>query len=148
MHPHKRYYRGQDRNNKTLHSMSETQLSKQKTKKSQPQEVVQKQKKAEDKNIEKLVEGLGELRKKEKYCDVAVCPKCKSINLRRVKSTMGDMSGHLGLLPVMYECLDCGWRGRLEIYATNKRQTWKEVVFIAEARDIEKENTKNGNSPI
>jgi len=37
----------------------------------------------------------------------------------------------------------CGWRGRLEIYATNKKQTWKEVAVMAEARDIEeKERNK------
>ncbi len=118
-------------------------MPKQKTRKTQNQEVVQKEKKAEAKNIEKLVEGLDELRRKEKYCDVAVCPKCKSINLHRVKSTLGDMSGHLGWLPVFYECLDCGWRGRLEIYATNKKQTWKEVVLMAEAREVEgEEKTK------
>jgi hypothetical protein len=96
-------------------------------------------KKAESKNVQKLMERLDELRKKEKYCDVAICPRCKSINLRRVKSTMGDMTGHLGWLPVIYECMDCGWRGRLEIFATNKRQSWKEVAVMAEARDIEKE---------
>jgi hypothetical protein len=113
-------------------------LSKRKNKK-QKQELVQKEKKAESKNVQKLMERLDELRKKKKYCDVAVCPKCKSINLRRVESTMGDMTGHLGWLPVIYECMDCGWRGRLEIFATNKKQSWKEVAVMAEARDIEKE---------
>jgi hypothetical protein len=105
----------------------------------QKQGLVQKEKKAENKNVQKVMERLDELRKKEKYCDVAICPRCKSINLRRVNSTMGDMTGHLGWLPVIYECMDCGWRGRLEIYATNKRQSWKEVAVMAEARDIEKE---------
>ena len=113
-------------------------MSKQRNKQ-QKQELVQKEKKAESKNVQKLMERLDELRKKEKYCDVAVCPRCKSINLRRVKSTMGDMTGHLGWLPVIYECMDCGWRGRLEIFATNKKQSWKEVAVMAEARDIEKE---------
>jgi len=114
-----------------------SKLSEQKTRKNQKQELVQKEKRAESKNIQKLVEGLDELRKKEKYCDVAVCPRCKSINLRRVNSMKGDIIGHMGWLPAIYECLDCGWRGRLEIYATNKKQTWKEVVIMAEARDIE-----------
>ena len=113
-------------------------MSKRKNKK-QKQELVHKEKKAESKNVQKLMERLDELRKKEKYCDVAVCPRCKSINLRRVKSTMGDMTGHLGWLPVIYECMDCGWRGRLEIFATNKGQSWKEVAVMAEARDIDKE---------
>jgi hypothetical protein len=113
-------------------------LSKRKNTK-QKQELVQKEKKAESKNVQKVIERLDELRKKEKYCDVAICPRCKSINLRRVNSKMGDMTGHLGWLPVIYECMDCGWRGRLEIFATNKRQSWKEVAVMAEARDIEKE---------
>ena len=115
-------------------------MSKQKTKKNQKQELVQKEKKAESKNVQKLVQRLDELRRKEKYVDVAVCPRCKSVNLRRVKSTMGDMTGHLGWLPVKYECLDCGWRGRLEIFATNKKQSWKEVAVLAEARDIKEED--------
>jgi RNase P subunit RPR2 len=113
-------------------------LSTQKTKK-QKQEIVQKKKAVEGKNVEKLMEKLDELRKKEKYCDVAICPRCKSVNLRRVNSMMGDATGHLGWLPVIYECLDCGWRGRLEILATNKKQSWREVAVMAEARDIKEE---------
>jgi predicted RNA-binding Zn-ribbon protein involved in translation (DUF1610 family) len=120
--------------------LSDSPLSKQETKKKQKQELVQKQKKAENKNVQKLAERLDELRKKEKYVDVAICPRCKSVNLRRVKSTMGDTTGHLGWLPVIYECLDCGWRGRLEIFATNKKQNWKEVAVMAEARDSEEED--------
>ena len=117
-------------------------MSKQRTKKKQKQEVVQKEKKAESKNIQKLVQRLDELKKNGKYVDVAVCPRCKSPNLRRVKSTCGDMTGHLGWLPVKYECLDCGWRGRLEVFATNKKQSWKEVVIMAEANEIENERKK------
>ncbi len=83
-------------------------MSKQKTQKSQKQEVVHKEKKAEAKNIGKLVEGLDELKRKQKYCDVAVCPRCKSIDLRRVASSKGDMFAHVGWLPPIYECLDCG----------------------------------------
>lgn len=120
-------------------------LSKQKTKKKQKQELVQEKKKAESKNIRKLVQRLDELRKKEKYVDVAVCPECKSVNLRRVKSTSGDMTGHLAWLPVKYECLDCGWIGRLELFATNKKQSWKEVVIMAEARRIEIEGKDKKN---
>jgi RNase P subunit RPR2 len=115
-------------------------LSEQKTKKKQKQELVQKEKKADAKNIQKLVQRLDELKKKGKEVDVAVCPKCKSVNLRRVESIKGDMTGHLGWLPVMYECLDCGWRGRLEIFATNKKQSWREVAIMAEARDLQVEN--------
>ena len=113
-------------------------MSTQKTKK-QKQEIVQKKKAVEGKNVEKLMEKLDELRKKKKYCDVAICPRCKSVNLRRVNSMMGDTTGHLGWLPVIYECLDCGWRGRLEILASNKKQSWREVAVMAEARDIKEE---------
>ena len=120
-------------------------LSEQKNKKKQKQQLLQRQKKAESKNVQKLAERLDELRKKEKYVDVAVCPRCKSVNLRRVKSMVGDSTGHLGWLPVMYECLDCGWRGRLEIFATNKKQSWKEVAVMAEARDIEEETKDKEN---
>ena len=108
---------------------------------SSKQELVQKEKKADNKNIEKIAQRLDELRKKGKYVDVAVCPVCKSPNLRRVKSICGDMTGHLGWLPVIYECLDCGWRGRLEIYATNRKLHWREVAIIAEARDLEQGNS-------
>lgn len=113
-------------------------MSKQKTKKTQKQQLVQ-AKKADEKNIQKLSIRLNELKKKHKFVDIAVCPKCKSPNLRRVNSISGDMTGHLGWLPVMYECLDCGWRGRLELFATNKNQSWKEVAIMAEARDIQNE---------
>jgi uncharacterized protein YbaR (Trm112 family) len=120
-------------------------LSKQKTGRKQKQEIVQKEKKVESKNIEKISQRLDELKKKGKYVDVAVCPVCKSPNLRRVKSTCGDMTGHLGWLPVMYECLDCGWRGRLELYATNRNQNWREVAIMAEARDLEAETRTEEN---
>ena len=122
-----------------------TRLSEQKTKSKQKQELVQKEEKAYSKNVQKLVQRLDELKKKEKFVDVAVCPKCKSVNLRRVRSFMGDMTGHLGWLPIRYECLDCGWRGRLEIFATNKKQSWKEVVIMAEARDLDVENKTSKN---
>lgn len=114
-------------------------MSKQKAKKTQKQKLVTKTKKANEKNIQKLSSRLDELKKKNNFVDIAVCPKCKSPNLRRIKSTSGDMTGHLGWLPVMYECLDCGWRGRLELFATNKNQSWKEVAIMAEARDIQNE---------
>lgn len=120
-------------------------MSEQKSKKRQKQGLVQKEKKVDDKNVQKLASRLDELRKKEKYVDVAICPVCKSINLRRVKSNMGDTTGHLGWLPVIYECLDCGWRGRLELLATNKKQSWKQVAVIAEARDIEEETKDKEN---
>jgi len=45
----------------------------------------------------------------------------------------GDMSGHIGVLPVTFECLDCGWRERLVVKATNRKIGLKEVAIIAEA---------------
>jgi hypothetical protein len=124
---------------------SDLQLPQQKNSKSHKQEVLQKEKKVDSRNIEKISQRLDELRKKGKYVDVAVCPICKSPNLRRVKSTCGDTTGHLGWLPVIYECLDCGWRGRLEIYATNRRQNWREVAIMAEVRDLMAENRIDKN---
>jgi hypothetical protein len=120
-------------------------LTNQKNSERQKQEVVQKEKKVDSKNVEKISQRLDELKNKEKFVDVAVCPVCKSPNLRRVKSTCGDMTGHLGWLPVMYECLDCGWRGRLEIYATNRKQNWREVAIMAETRDLEAETKSKKN---
>ena len=115
-------------------------MSRQRAKSKQKQELVQKEKKADSKNVQKFVQRLDELKKKSKLVDIAVCPSCKSVNLRRVTSSMGDMTGHLGWLPVMYECLDCGWRGRLELFASNKKQSWKEVAIMAEARTLEMED--------
>ena len=120
-------------------------MTKQKNSRKQKQETVQKEKKVDSKNVEKISQRLDELRNKGMYVDVAVCPVCKSPNLRRVKSSCGDMTGHLGWLPVMYECLDCGWRGRLEIYATNRKQSWREIAIMAEARDLEEETKAKKN---
>jgi hypothetical protein len=51
----------------------------------------------------------------------------------------GDMSGHVGLLPVKFECLDCGWRERLVVQATNRKLGLKQVAIIAEALNLKKE---------
>jgi len=83
---------------------------------------------------------LEELRKEGKYVDVQICPRCKSAKVRRVGSMSGDMSGHMAITPVKYECLDCGWRERLVIKATNRPLGWKEMAIIAEALDLEKKN--------
>jgi len=80
---------------------------------------------------------LEELRKEGKYVDVQVCPRCKSAHVRRVGSMSGDMSGHMAITPVKYECLDCGWRERLVIKATNRPLGWKEMAIIAEALSLE-----------
>jgi len=75
---------------------------------------------------------LEELRKEGKYVDVQVCPKCKSARVRRIGSMSGDMAGHMAITPVKFECLDCGWRERLVIKATNRPLGLKEMAIIAE----------------
>ena len=112
-------------------------MSQEKPEQKKDQKLVQEQEKAESKNVAKLSQALEELEQKEKFVDILFYPKCKSVRLRRVKGTMGDVTGHRGWLPVIYECLDCGWRGRLEVLATNKKQSWKDIAIIAEALDIE-----------
>ena len=113
-------------------------MTHEKSKKKQKQQLVQKEEKAETKNVAKLSRALEELEEEKKFVDIQFCPECKSVRLRRVKAMMGDVMGHMGLLPVIYECLDCGWRGRLEVLATNKKQNWKEIALLVEASDIEK----------
>jgi len=90
--------------------------------------------------LPEMVAVLEELRKEGKYVDVQVCPRCKSAKVRRVGAMSGDMSGHMAITPVKYECLDCGWRERLVIKATNRPLGWKEMAIIAEALDLDKKN--------
>ena len=108
-------------------------------KKEQKQKVVLKQKKAESQKFLELLEILEELEKEEKHVDIQICPHCKSPRVRRVRSMDGDMSGHIGMLPVKYECRDCGWRERLVVKATNRKLGVKEVAIIAEASNIQEE---------
>ena len=110
-----------------------------KKKKKQRQIVLLKQKKAESQKFIELLEVLEELEKEEKYVDVQICPRCKSPRVRRVGTMSGDISGHMGLLPVKFECLDCGWRERLVVKATNRKLGIKEVAIIAEALNFKKE---------
>jgi len=87
-------------------------------------------------SFQEMMAVLEELRKEGKYVDVQVCPRCKSAKVRRVSAMSGDMSGHMAITPVKYECLDCGWRERLIIKATNRPFGWKEMAIIAEALDL------------
>lgn len=80
---------------------------------------------------------LEELRKEGKYVDMQICPRCKSARVKRVGSMSGDMAGHMAITPVKHECLDCGWRERLVIKATNKPLDWREMAIIAEALNLE-----------
>ena len=83
-----------------------------------------------------LIKTLEELKEEGKYLDVQICPRCKSARVRRVGTMSGNMSGHMAIAPVKYECLDCGWRERLIIKATNRALGWKEMALIAEALDL------------
>jgi len=107
-----------------------------KKKKKQKQIVLLRQKELESQKFLELLEVLEELEKEEKYVDVQICPHCKSPRVRRVRSMNGDMSGHIGVLPVKFGCLDCGWRERLVVKATNRKLGLKEVAIIAEALDF------------
>jgi hypothetical protein len=109
---------------------------KQKKKKRKRQLTLLKQEEIQSESLPALVEVLEELAKEGKFVDVQICPRCKSAKVRRVGTMSGDMSGHMALLPVKYECLDCGWRERLVIKATNRRLGWKEMAIIAEALDL------------
>ncbi|TET19276.1 hypothetical protein E3J74_06855 [Candidatus Bathyarchaeota archaeon] len=109
-----------------------------KKKKKQKQIVLLKQKTAESQKFLGLLEVLEELEREEKYVDVQICPHCKSPRVRRVGTMSGDMSGHMGLLPLKFECLDCGWRERLVVKATNRKLGLKEVAIIAEALNLKR----------
>jgi len=87
-------------------------------------------------NLPEIMAVLEELGKEGKYVDVQICPRCKSAKVRRVGSMSGDMSGHMTITPVKYECLNCGWRERLVIKATNRLLGLKEMAIIAEALDL------------
>ena len=73
-----------------------------------------------------------------KPVDIQICPQCMGSRIRRVRSMEGDMSGIIAILPVKYECLDCGWRGRIVIKATNKPAE-KDDVLEAEANEADYE---------
>lgn len=113
---------------------------KQKKKKKQKQITLLKQKDAESQKFLELLETLEEMEKEQKYVDVQICPQCKSPRIRRVGTMSGDMSGHMGLTPVKFECLYCGWRERLVVKATNRKLGVKQVAIMAEARDIKEKN--------
>ena len=117
-------------------------VKKRKKKKKQKQKLLLKQqKKAESPEFLELLEILEDLEKEQKYLDVQICPHCKSPRVRRVGTMKGDMSGHIGVLPPKFECLDCGWRERLVIKATNRKMGVKDVAIIAEALSLEKEKS-------
>lgn len=119
--------------------MSEMEQRKKKKKKRQNLLEVEK---ADSEQLPELVDELSELEKQRKYVDIQVCPKCKSPRVRRVDSMKGDISAHMGLTPPKYECIECGWRERTVVKATNRPTTVRDVVIMAEGKDVEKERKK------
>lgn len=107
-----------------------------KKKKGKRQLVLLKEEEIVSEDLPELLKVLEELMEEEKYVDIQVCPRCKGARVKRVGAMKGDMSGHLAVTPVKYECLDCGWREKLVIKATNRPLGWKEVAIIAEALDL------------
>ena len=114
-------------------------MEEKKKKKKQKQVLVLKEAEVESRLFFELMEALEELEKKGEYLDIQICPKCKSPRVRRVGTLSGDMSGHMGLTPVKFECIDCGWRERLVLKATNRRMGVKEISITAEALSSEKQ---------
>ena len=117
----------------------EKKKEKKKKKKRKQQLVLLREEEIVSETFPELLKVLEELREEEKYVDIQVCPRCKSARVKRVGAMKGDMSGHLAVTPIKYECLDCGWRERLVIKATNRPLGLKEVAIIAEVLDL-KEN--------
>jgi hypothetical protein len=115
-------------------------MKKQRKKKKRKQLTVLEIEQAESQTFFELLEVLDELEKKGDYVDVQICVRCKSPKVRRVGSMSGDVLGHMAITPVKFECMECGWRGRLVLKATNRPLGFKEVVIIAEALDL-KEKT-------
>jgi len=85
----------------------------------------------DERRLEELTTVLEELKKRGKFVDIQICPRCKSTKVRRVGSMSGDMSGQIALTSPKFECQDCGWRGRLRIYATNRPLNEKQAAVIA-----------------
>ncbi len=96
--------------------------------------------------IDELTKNLEELKKRGKYVDVRVCPHCKSTRLQRVDSMQGDTSGHVAMTLPKFECLDCGRKGRLTIYATNRPINGKQIETVSKA--IERDDETNGESTL
>jgi len=107
-----------------------------KKKKRKQQLTIIKEEEVVSETFPELLKVLEELRVEGKYVDVQICPKCKSAKVKRVGAMSGDMSGHMAITPVKYECLECGWRERLVIKVTNRPLGWKEMAIIAEALNL------------
>jgi hypothetical protein len=79
-----------------------------------------------------LIDFLKEQEADKKYLDLPVCPKCKSPKIKRV-NVAEDPTGHMGLTPPKFECSDCGHSTRIQLKATNRPFSVKDVELILEA---------------
>jgi hypothetical protein len=113
------------------------QEAEQRKKKKKQQQLLALQEEEISQSGEQLVEFLEELEKEKQYIDVQICPKCKSPKVNRVESQGGDMFGCMGIVPPKYECKDCGWNSQMNVKATNRPLTVRDVELIAEALDAE-----------
>lgn len=114
--------------------------TKKKRRKKRPKQLtVLKEEEKESRALPALIEVLEDLEKEGKLIDVQICPRCKSPKVRRVKAMDGDTSGHMAITLPKFECLECGWRERLVLKATNRALGLKEIAIIAEALGIEGE---------
>lgn len=113
-----------------------------KKKKRKQQLVLLKEEEIVTETFPELLKVLEELREEEEYVDIQICPRCKSTRVERVGTMNGDMSSHLTITPTKYECLNCGWRERLVIKATNRKLGFKEVAIIAEVLNLKESDLK------
>jgi len=112
--------------------MPKKEKKEKKKKKHKQQLVLLKEEKIVSETFPELLKLLEDFEKEGKIADFQICPRCKSARVKRVHTMEGDMTSHLGWLPIKYECLECGWRERLVLKATNRPLGWKEMVLIAE----------------
>jgi hypothetical protein len=117
---------------------TEEKKKKKKKKKQKQQLVLLKEEEIVSETFPELLKLLEELEEEGKFVDIQICPRCKSARVKRVRTMEGDVSSHLTLTPIKYECKDCGWRERLVIKATNKPLGLKEMAIIAETLDLKK----------
>jgi len=116
--------------------MPDRKKKEKKKKKQKPQLVLRKEEEIVSETLPELLKLLEELEQEGKFADIQVCPRCKSAKVKRVRTLDGDMSSHVGWLPIKYECRECGWRERLVLKATNRPLGWKEMALIAETLNL------------
>ncbi len=83
----------------------------------------------ESPQFQELVSLLEVMEKKGQHVNIRICPSCKSARVRPISSGQ-DPLGHMNIVPKKYECLECGWRGRLELLATSKPRDYRALSGI------------------